>query len=237
MQGRGHISSHLVEIMIQEGGPGMASSSPSSTPSKRKFVFAESPAKKNHKSKDEIRKIELGQYKERHKKGCYMTVDLGGTDHPIIKADNWLQQHDLKLSDLEKYYEIAWNPGLGVHVCKTISQKHFIDISNALITHCTGALSRSHNHSWHMVANISLFADLTFMIDVSNGLWFDRFVSVFLNTSANKLAFTSKCVTAFLHVLQSATGEMELQQRAQSGQGTRMCMSWTSVMKTMLKMF
>ena len=137
---------------------------------------------------------------------------LGGTDHPIIKADNWLQQHDLKLSDLEKYYEIAWNPGLGVHVCKTISQKHFIDISNALITHCTGALSRSHNHPWHMVANISLFADLTFMIDVSNGLWFDRFVSVFLNTSANKLAFTSKCVTAFLHVLQSATGEMELQQ-------------------------
>ena len=51
--------------------------------------------------------ITLGQYKERNKKGCYMTVDLGGTDFPIHKATEWLKKNGLKLSDSDKYFEFA----------------------------------------------------------------------------------------------------------------------------------
>ena len=58
-----------------QGGPGFEAPSPASPASqgKRKIEFKLTPGKKL-KSKDEPRMITLGQYKERNKKGCYMTA-------------------------------------------------------------------------------------------------------------------------------------------------------------------
>ena len=103
-----------------QGGPGFEAPLPASPASqgKRKIEFKLTPGKKL-KSKDEPRMITLGQYKERHKKGCYMTVDLSGTEFPIYKASEWLKKNGLKLSDSDKYFEFPWNPGQSMHLGKT----------------------------------------------------------------------------------------------------------------------
>ena len=68
----------------------MAETDPTSSPKATlKFAFKESPVKKR-KSKTDVRVFSLGQYKERQRKGCYMHVDLDGTDFPIRK-DEWPQ--------------------------------------------------------------------------------------------------------------------------------------------------
>ena len=115
--------------MIQEGGPGLDA--------KRKFSFEPTPTKKK---KDDVREFTLGQFKERTKKGQYMAVDLSGSEYIIPKADCFLQARGLKLSDGERFYELAWNPGLGQHMAKTKSQMHFNEICAAVIDHCKGAL-------------------------------------------------------------------------------------------------
>ena len=127
-----------------QGGPGLEAPSPASPASqgKRKIEFKLTPGKKI-KSKDEPRMITLGQYKERHKKGCYMTVDLSGTDFPIYKASEWVKKNGLKLSDSDKYFEFAWNPGQNLHLGKTITETHFYAICQALIAHCTGVHSQT----------------------------------------------------------------------------------------------
>ena len=77
-----------------QGGPGLEAPSPASPASqgKRKIEFKLTPGKKL-KSKDEPRMITLGQYKERHKKGCYMTVDLSGTAFPTQRriSPRWVR--------------------------------------------------------------------------------------------------------------------------------------------------
>ena len=69
-----------------------------------------------------------------------MAVDLSGSKYTIHKADCFLQARRLKLSDGERFYELAWNPGLGQHMAKTKSQMHFNEICAAVIDHCKGAL-------------------------------------------------------------------------------------------------
>ena len=105
---------------------------------KRKFSFEPTPTKKK---KDDVREFTLGQFKERTKKGQYMAVDLSGSEYKIHKADCFLQARGLKLSDGERFYELAWNPGLGQHMAKTKSQMHFNEICAAVIDHYKGALS------------------------------------------------------------------------------------------------
>ena len=110
-----------------------------------KFEFKESPVKKR-KLKTDVRVISLGQYKEREKKGCYLHVDLDGTDFPIRKDDQFLETNGLKLSDDEKFYEICWNGSSGVHVAKTKAKKHFHAICDLIEAHCSGELTPYHQH-------------------------------------------------------------------------------------------
>ena len=127
--------------MIQEDGPGLNDppAEPATPPNgKRKFSFEPTPTKKK---KDDVREFTLGQFKERTKKGQYMAVDLSGSEYKIHKADCFLQACGLKLSDGERFYELARNPGLGQHMAKTKSQMHFNEICAAVIDHCKGALS------------------------------------------------------------------------------------------------
>ena len=105
--------------MIQEGGPGLDAppAEPATPPNgKRMFSFEPTPTKKK---KDDVREFTLGQFKERTKKGQYMAVDLSGSEYKIHKADCFLQACGLKLSDGERFYELARNPGLGQHMAKT----------------------------------------------------------------------------------------------------------------------
>ena len=118
----------------------MAETEPTSSPKATlKFAFKESPVKKR-KSKTDVRVFSLGQYKERQRKGCYMPcymhVDLDRTDFPIRKDDQFLETNGLKLSDDEKFFELCWNGGSGVHVAKTKSKKHFHAICDLSLQGC-----------------------------------------------------------------------------------------------------
>ena len=55
-------------------------------------------------------------------------------------------------------------------------------------------------------------ADLTFRREPRMGAWWDNKVTIYFNTDAQKLGFTSNCATCFLLLLQPITGEMELNQ-------------------------
>jgi hypothetical protein len=122
---------HIIEVspdrfetwtLMPEIGP---TSSPKAS---LKFEFKKSPVKQR-KAKTDVRVVTLGQYKERERKGCYLHVDLDGTDFPIRKDDQFLETKGLKLTDKEKFYELCWNQGSGVHVAKTKSKRHFHLIS------------------------------------------------------------------------------------------------------------
>ena len=103
----------------------MSEIGPTSSPkASRKFEFKKSPVKQR-KAKTDVRVFTLGQFKERERnKGCYLHVDLEGTDFPIQKDDQFLETKGLKLTDEEKY-ELCWNHAAGVHVARTKSKRHF----------------------------------------------------------------------------------------------------------------
>ena len=80
----------------------MSEIGPTSSPkASRKFEFKKSPVKQR-KAKTDVRVFTLGQFKERERnKGCYLHVDLEGTDFPIQKDDQFLETKGLKLTDEE----------------------------------------------------------------------------------------------------------------------------------------
>ena len=79
----------------------MSEIGPTSSPkASLKFEFKKSTVKQR-KAKTDVRVFTLGQFKERERKGCYLHVDLEGTDFPIQKDDQFLETKGLKLTDEE----------------------------------------------------------------------------------------------------------------------------------------
>ena len=79
-------------------------------------------------------------------------------------------------------------------------------------------------------------ADLTFRREPRMGAWWDNKVTIYFNTDAQKLGFTSNCATCFLLLLQPITGEMELNQGsfwAFNRDVTEMCTACLSQMRLM----
>ena len=63
----------------------MSEIEPTSSPkASLKFEFKKSTVKQR-KAKTDVRVFTLGKFKERERKGCYLHVDLKGTDFPIWK--------------------------------------------------------------------------------------------------------------------------------------------------------